>query len=73
MKYKYNEPFKRRVSVVNIILGLLVVFLLYVAWTCSYDARKGSYDLKVYEDGSFKLMTYDNTYTGCLTGGLCND
>lgn len=72
MKYKHNERRRRSVSVVNIILGLLVVFLLYVALTCSSEAREGN-NFTLYEDGSFVYITNDGVAKyGCLQYELCN-
>lgn len=72
MRYKHNEGVRRSVSVVNVILSLLVIFLSFVAWSCSSEARKGAYDLIIFEDGSFRLYTSEKIYSGCLSGELCN-
>ena len=40
MKYEYNEPQRKPVPVFTIILGLLLIFMTYVALTCSNEARE---------------------------------
>lgn len=77
MKYKLN---KRNVKLsplwlLVIVLGIMVIFLLNVAYRCSETARDRLYpSIEVFEDGGFIMVNKDGTTkTGCLSGGLCQE
>lgn len=78
MKYKVNQTSKQRtgsVWLLVIVLGLLVIFLLNVAYRCSETARDRLYpNIQVFEDGSFIMINKDGTTKyGCMTGGVCQE
>lgn len=77
MKYKLN---KRNVKLsplwlLVIVLGIMVIFLLSVAYSCSETARDRLYpSIEVFEDGSFIMVNKDGTTKyGCMSGGFCSE
>ncbi len=80
MKYKLNsknsfEALRSPVTYILILAGILVIFSLYVAYSCSETARDRLYPrFEQYEDGSFIMVDkYGNTKMGCMSDGLCQE